>query len=635
MPRRWIGSSLAALSLALGLAPAAAAQTAPGAGSAPPAAAQAPAARTLYSEGPTGRYLLDGQWLFRLDQGVGLRQGFETQTGTAGWQAITVPNAWNATDQSVASYRGTVAWYRKDFLLPAGAAGGSSWLVRFESVNYRATIWLNGHRIGAHAGAYLPFELALPAADLIPGAVNRLTVMVDDRHSATDFPPANSSDEAGLQGGWWNYGGLLREVYLERVDRIGFDSVQVLPRIACPTCVATVGYSVVLHNRSAAAQAVSLRTRYGNVVAALGSRRLAPGATATFSGSLRVAHPVLWSPVRPYLYPVTLDVEAGGARVAHYGLQSGIREVAVSADGRLMLNWRPLAFRGVGLIEDSPQDGAAIGDDVRDRYMAAVKDLGATVIRSHYPLSPYTEELADRMGIMLWSEIPVYGVKTADLAAIHDPAVAMLRSNILTNSSHPSVIVWSIANELSVKPGPAQSAYIRDAVAAAHALDPTRPVGLAVQGYPGVACQAAYGPLDVIGVNDYFGWYPGPNGEIADESLLGGYLDSTRACYPHKALVVTEFGAEANRAGPVEERGTYAFQQAFVDYHLGVFASKPYLSGAIYWALQEFRVRPDWNGGNPHPDPPLHEKGLISFSGAPKPAYADVQAAYRATRQLG
>ncbi|HEU0315738.1 MAG TPA: glycoside hydrolase family 2 TIM barrel-domain containing protein [Solirubrobacteraceae bacterium] len=613
---------------------------------APPAAPSAPGGETpvegaLYHNGPTGRYLLGGQWLFRLDDGVGLSQGFERQVSTAGWQPVAVPNAWNATDQSRASFDGTVAWYRKDFRLPAAAAG-AAWLVRFESVNYRAAIWLNGQPIGGHAGAFLPFELALPARLLRAGAVNQLTVRVDDRRLPTDFPPAGLAGDAAATGGWWNYGGLLREVYLERVDRIGFDAVQVLPRLACPQCPATIDYLVTVHNRATTAQRVTLSARYGPAAGPLGgARTLAPGASATLTGSLRLAHPVLWAPDHPYLYDATLDVSAAPAaggrstRAAHYDLRSGVRQVSVSPDGHLMLNGRPLFFRGVGLLDDSPEAGSAIGNDVRDRYMAEVKDLGATVIRSHYPPDPYLEELADRMGVMLWSEIPVYGVKTAYLRTIHDPALAMLRANIVANSNHPSVIVWSIANELSVSPGPAQADYIRDAVHVAHALDPTRPVGLAVSGYPSVDCQAAYAPLDVIGLNDYFGWYPGPDGQIADESLLGGFLDAARACYPHKALVVTEFGAEADRHGPVEERGTYEFQQAFVDYHLGVFATKPYLSGAIYWALEEFRVRPDWSGGNPHPNPPLHEKGLISFTGTRKPAYADVRASYHATRQIG
>ena len=165
------------------------------------------------------------------------------------------------------------------------------------------------------------------------------------------------------------------------------------------------------------------------------------------------------------------------------------------------------------------------------------------------------------------------------------------------------MLLWSIANELSSRPGPTQASYIKNAVRQAKALDPSRPVGLAVAGYPAVGCQnKAYAPLDVIGINEYFGWYPGPQGSIFDRTRLSAYLDQLRACYPRQALMITEFGAEANRDGPVEEKGTWAFQQDFVNFHLGVYAQKPWLSGALYWALNEFRVRPAWEGGNPRPD---------------------------------
>jgi hypothetical protein len=156
-----------------------------------------------------------------------------------------------------------------------------------------------------------------------------------------------------------------------------------------------------------------------------------------------------------------------------------------------------------------------------------------------------------------------------------------------------------------------------------------------VAGYPSAGCQSEYAPIDVIGINDYFGWYPGPNGQIADRTLLSDYLDSVRQCYPSKAIVISELGAEANRDGPVEEKGTYAFQQDFVNFHFGVFATKPWLSGAIYFALQEFRVRPDWDGGNPRPMPPWHQKGLVSIDGVRKPAFFDVQRIYKSTNQLG
>jgi beta-glucuronidase len=211
----------------------------------------------------------------------------------------------------------------------------------------------------------------------------------------------------------------------------------------------------------------------------------------------------------------------------------------------------------------------------------------------------------------------------------------MLRRNIVTNGSHPSVMLWSIANELSSRPSLSQRIYIRAAVRLAHRTDPTRPVGLAVAGYPSALCQAAaYRPLDVLGFNDYFGWYPGPSGQLFDRLGLSGYLDRVRACYPRQAVVVSEFGAEANRNGPVEEKGTYAFQQDFVNFQLGVFATKPWLSGAIYWALNEFWVRPDWSGADPRPISPLFQKGLVTQDWVRKPAWQTLHDSYVATRQL-
>jgi beta-glucuronidase len=256
-------------------------------------------------------------------------------------------------------------------------------------------------------------------------------------------------------------------------------------------------------------------------------------------------------------------------------------------------------------------------------------------VRSQYPLSQYEEQLADRLGLLLWSEIPVYQVHDGELAAITPKALALLRANILDNGNHPSIAIWSIANELDPQVDDAQAAYIAKAVALAHALDPTRPVGLAFQGEPPIACQPGYAPLQVLGVNDYFGWYPGPQGDIADPSLLGSYLAQQRACYPGKALMVTEFGAEANRSGPIDERGTFEFQSQWVAEQLAAFGATPWLSGAVYWALSDFLVRPGWTGGNPYPAPPLFTKGLISFAGTPKPAYAIVQQFYRSLVQVG
>jgi beta-glucuronidase len=293
-------------------------------------------------------------------------------------------------------------------------------------------------------------------------------------------------------------------------------------------------------------------------------------------------------------------------------------------------------FRGVGVHEDTRAQGFAVDNAFRDKLVAEARAVGATVLRTHYPMHPYVHELADRLGLLIWSEIPVYAVKTTYLKreSVRALAAKEMRRNVETNLNHPSVFTWSVGNELSSRPGPVQGDYIKRANDIAKDIDPTRPTSIAFAGYPSAGCQAEYGPLDIVGVNEYYGWYPGPGGKLFDRDGLSGYLDSVRRCYRRQAIVVTEFGAEANREGPAEEKGTWAYQRDFVNFHLGVLASKAWLSGGIYWALNEFRVKPDWEGGNPRPQPPVHQKGLLTYDGmSRKPAWADVQRSYSGTNQ--
>jgi beta-glucuronidase len=596
-------------------------------------AADVPSGKPLYEDGPEGRVLVGGTWLFRADgANRGIRRRFHRQRSTAGWSTVRVPNAWNVGDDSVASMNGSIGWYRKDFELPSKSAA-LDWAIRFESVNYRSDVWLNGRKLGSHRGAYLPFTVLLRG--LHRTGVNRLVVRVNSRRKPTDFPPARNHPTTGLPtGGWWNYGGILREVYLQRIEKLQVESALVLPRLGCRACAATVRMSARLRNVTTRSRRVNVTGRFGGRSVRLGSGTVGAGSAAGFDGSLKLRKPKLWSPASPYLYPASIEVATGGRVVARWRVHSGVRSLRVSG-GRLTLNGRPVQIRGVGVHEDNRAQGFAVDNAWRRWLVSRAQELGASMLRTHYPMHPYIHELADREGLLIWSEIPVYAHKSQYIEEITDDAVAMLRTNIETNGSHPSVAVWSISNELSSAPGPSQGTYIRRAKRAARALDPTRPVGLVVVGCPVVGCQARYRPLDIVGINEYFGWYPGPGGSMFDRNRLSGYLDSVRRCYPSEAIMVTEFGAEANRVGSVEDKGTYAFQRDFVNYHLGVFNSKPWLSGALYWALNEFRVRPLWDGGNPFSTPPIHQKALITYDGVRKPAWADAQRLFRAVNQFG
>ena len=599
------------------------------------AAQETPSQRVLYEDGHTQRYLLDGQWHFRLDPGnSGLSEGLPRSTSTEGWNPTTVPNAWNSGDETPESMKGTIGWYRKDFRLPS-SSGRYDWILRFESVNYRTRAWLNGRPIGTNRGAYLPFELRLPRTALRRGGVNTLVVRVDNVRRTFDLPPAGLSRTAIPTGGWWNYGGILREVYLRRAERVAINSVQVLPTVACRTCAANVLARVTVRNLTERTQTVGASGRFGTQSFRFGRTRVGPRGSATFTDTIRVGAPRLWSPERPSLYSTSFAVSAGGRAVAGYRARSGIRSVKVIG-GRLTLNGLPVNLRGVGLHEDDRAVGFALDNAMRESIFRDAKELGATMIRSHYPLHPYFHELADEQGMLVWSEIPMYAMKTERIKqlAVRKVAANELRDNVLANGTHPSIVTWSVGNELSSKPGPVQGDYLRRAATLARELDPTRPISYAVAGYPTAGCHTEYAPLDIIGINSYFGWYPGPGGQLADRTFLSEYLDGVRACYPNHALMITEFGAEANRSGPVEEKGTYEFQQDFINYHMGVYSTKTWLSGVLYWALKEFRVRPEWDGGNPRPNSPIHQKGVVAFDGTRKPAYADLQRQFTQTDQF-
>ncbi|HZV73195.1 MAG TPA: glycoside hydrolase family 2 TIM barrel-domain containing protein [Conexibacter sp.] len=619
-------------------APALAATPAPG-GTAPPYRVDTPRVRPHAIEGQDSRYLLDGAWLLRLDPtDTGLGQRLYAQTTTDGWTTTTVPRAWNAGDDSAASFLGSVAWYRKDFRLPSRDRA-LAWIARFESANYRATVWLNGRKLGEHVSGYVPFELDLPNAS--PRGVNRLVVRVDNRRPATD-PIGARGEIPEPPGGWWNYGGLLREVSLRAVDRVDIENVQVQPALKCPRCAATITASASVRNLSHATQTVRLTGRFGSAPIDFGTQAIPARASTVFTRQLVVRRPKLWSPADPNLYGVRLAASAaqgrgGATAAAGYTLRTGIRTVAVSSSGRLVLNGNTIVhFRGVALHEDTLANGPVMSHADRQHVIALMKASGSTLLRAHYPLDPDFQDLADQSGILLWSEIPApYQLPEADLgrALFRDVALGQLRANILANRNHPSVAAWSIGNEMASAAGPNQAAYISAAAALARQLDPTRPVALAFAGHPETPCQAAYAPIDLLGMNDYFGWYTGFGGNIADRDQLPSFLDDLRRCYPRKAIAVTEYGAEANRDGPAEEKGTYQFQRDFIRFHLGVFATKSWLTGSVYWALQEFRVRPGWGGGNPWGAPPLHEKGLVRLDWTKKPGFTALADGQRTVRQ--
>jgi hypothetical protein len=184
---------------------------------------------------------------------------------------------------------------------------------------------------------------------------------------------------------------------------------------------------------------------------------------------------------------------------------------------------------------------------------------------------------------------------------------------------------------------PTTKQYLLSAQRLVRSLDPTRPVAVDVISYPHLPFERTWRSFDLIGVNSYFGWYPGRASRATGRlSELAPYLRQFHRRYPQAALVMTEFGAEATKPGPASEKQTYAFQSRYLTQTLDIVHRVGFMDGAIYWTLREFAVKPHWDGLESHPRPgiatdSIHNKGLIAYDGRPKPAFAVAAKAFAAT----
>jgi beta-galactosidase/beta-glucuronidase len=532
------------------------------------------------------------------------------------WHPTTVPGVFDANTPADSFY-GRVGWYRVGFTAPRAVPGFDRFL-RFESVRRTGDVYLNGRYLGHHADPYVPFEL--PASGLRPGQRNLLEVRVDNRKGRQP------------REGWWNWGGIIRPVSLVAHGRVELFDHAVLTR-DLGLGEAAMEFDGTIRNRSAGRLSptvtITLRppgggtpTRVTRVVAGL-----RPGEARHLTFNFTVAQPHLWAPGDPALYAETADVSVGRTLEQRDRRDVGIRTVKV-VDGRLELNGQHIQLRGAAIQEDVRGRGPALTDGDMDSIVAKLEALHANVTRAHYLLNERLLDRLDRAGILVWSQAPIYhrDVRLVTAAERH-AALLTLRGTVLNARWHPSVLTHSVANELSpvADTVPGTRAYLDAARTLAGRLDPTIPTSIDMLSYPNYPRQRTYGQFPLLGINSYYGWYTGKAGHyVGNLDGFKPFLERMRQQYPSSAQVVTEFGAEATMNGPATEKQTYAFQSDYVKRNLAIVDSEPLVDGAIYWTLQEFAVKPRWDGGanmKSIETDSIHNKGLISYGGTIKPAW--------------
>jgi hypothetical protein len=550
------------------------------------------------------------------------------------WQVTHVPSVFDSRALPQL-YPGTVRRYRTTFAGPA-TPRGFSWLIRFDSVRRNAAVILNGRRVGRNVDPYTPFTV--PARGLRPGRPNVLEVIVDGRKNP-QLPEA-----------WWNWNGIVRPVHLVPAGPAHIEDLGTMSRVRCRgparRCTAELLLDGMLERRGARPIRPSLDVRLRAPGGRVTERTFRlPAQTASrrqMKLSMPVPAPVLWSPDAPRLYSAVFTLRNGGRVVQRERRAIGLRSVEVKA-GHLWLNNRRIQLRGASIHEDMPGSGAALTAADMDRIVADLQDLGANITRAHYLLNPRLLDRLDRAGIMVWSQAPVWQRDSARgvnlLAQPKELARALLtvRRTVTEARNHPAVLTHSVANELTFTPDqhPATKRFLLTARAQAHEIDPTLPISVDIKGRPGFAEQFTYHPFDMIGLNQYFGWYRW----VDDFSLLEPYIYELRDLYPRKAIVMTEWGAEARPelAGAAPDlKGSYAFQTMHAQRTVDVIDRSPVLSGAIWWTLREFEIYPGWQGGAGRRAAQFepntrHQKGLITYDGEKKPAYFLLRDRFRAT----
>ena len=554
---------------------------------------------------------LDTGWRFAKGGLVGAER---SEFDASRWESVTIPHSWNASDWAdpAGYFRGT-GWYRRTLDIPAAWKGQRVFL-RFGAAGVAADVYVNGKAVGQHVGAFAAFGVELTSA-LQYGGANVLAVRVNNERR-DDMPP--------LSGDFNVFGGLYRPVTLLVRDQTcvnvldyGSPGVQVR-QMAVSAERADLDVRTSVSNGAAADRDVQVVVRVldagGNELVTTEKRVTVPaGQALTVAQDLTVAAPHLWDGIRdPYLHTVVFELRAEGRTVDKVKQPVGLRSMWIDPEKGFFLNGRPYPLHGVDRHQDYEGAAWAVTETQQDEDMALLREIGANAVRlAHYQHGDYFYSLCDRMGLVVWAELPlVNAVNTWDEFAgnARQQLVELIRQNI----NHSSIAMWSVYNEvgLRTKVDPAPLVGLLHAVARAE--DPTRPTVGAMHGAFGRFRETA-AATSLLAVNFYPGWY---SGTLAD---MGPWIDRWNRDYGNRGLAVSEYGAGASpnqheqgmTKGPVTT-GKWHPEEWQATYHEETYAAitaRPFVWGSFVWAMFDFssagRTEGERNAVN--------DKGLVTY----------------------
>jgi beta-glucuronidase len=513
---------------------------------------------------------------------------------------LNVPGDWNTQRPELLYYEGTV-WYRRRFETPA-LKNGERAFVRFGAANYRADVYLNGKRLGTHVGGFTPFSFEV-TRQLVAGT-NSLVVRVDNKRFKEGVPTLNTD--------WWNYGGLTRDVTLVRTPAQFIADHRL--QLESETMKQITGSVDVNGARSGERVTVSIAELGTSIEAQTDAQ-----GRATFR--VAATNLALWSPESPKLYEVV--IRFGDDEIRE---KIGFRTVRTRGK-EILVNGRPVFLRGICIHEEFPlQGGGRVNTRAEaEQLLKWAQELGCNFVRlAHYPHNEAMTRLADELGLLVWSEVPVYWTIDWTNAETYRNAEQQLTDMIQRDRNRASIIIWSLANETPVSAP--RTTFLGNLAAKARELDGTRLLSAAMEKHskPGAAnVNLVEDPLaeivDIVAFNQYVGWYDGLPDKCGKVTWEIPY---------NKPVFVSEFGGDARHGyhGDKTVRWTEEYQEDLYVQTLAMLDKIDGLAGLSPWILVDFRsprrVLPGIQDG-------FNRKGLISSDGERKKAFDVLQKYYQ------
>lgn len=517
--------------------------------------------------------------------------------------SLRVPGDWNTQKEKLYYYEGTV-WYKKSFDYKRASESNRVFL-HFGAANYESDVYLNGKKLGKHIGGFTPFQFEI--GHLLKEKGNFIIVKVDNKRSKEGVPTLNTD--------WWNYGGITRDVSLieTKANFIDNYSVQLSGNDRN-----TISAKIRLDGKEKISKSVMLSIPELDV--SLEVKANEEGVCEFQLTSDRIKY---WSPSSPYLYDVRLTLDE-----VQLIDQIGFRTIETRGSD-ILLNGKSVFLKGISIHEESPINGGRANSEADAKQLLSwAKALGCNYVRlAHYPHNEYMVRQADKMGILVWEEIPVYWTISWDNADTYANAESQLSEMITRDQNRASVIVWSMANETPTSAS--RNQFLQSLLAYTRSKDPSRLISAALEQqslkddpFTRTISDPFAEYVDILSFNQYIGWY---DGGIEKCQKIQWEIKQD------KPVIISEFGAGAKYGlhGDKDDRWTEEYQEYLYEETLKMIDQIDQLRGVSPWILVDFksprRVLPEIQDN-------FNRKGLISEKGEKKKAFFVLKKFYDSKR---